>query len=119
LNNVHFSYIHIEQCSFSAETPKMQTLSFEVAATFVDDAAALTGGAGRIITQILTSPVERLASACDVAGVLPRRRAFRQALRQTFGAKTSRATFRATWATRRQRGWRNCLFPLRGLRDLT
>jgi hypothetical protein len=110
LNNVHFPDIHYEQCSFNAETPKMQTLSFEVATTFVDDAAALASGACRIIIQILTSPVERLASACDVAGVLPRRRAFRQALRQTFGA---------SWANRRQRAWRNCLFPLRGLRELT
>jgi len=78
----------------------MQTLSFEIATTFLDDAAALAGGAIRIIIQILNQPVERLANACDVAGVLPRRRAFRQALRQTF---------------RR----RSCLLPLRGLRDLT
>ncbi len=78
----------------------MQTLSFEIATTFLDDAAALASGAIRIIIQILNQPVERLANACDVAGVLPRRRAFRQALRQTF---------------RR----RSCLLPLRGLRDLT
>jgi len=87
----------------------MQTLSFEIATTFLDDAAALAGGAIRIIIQILNRPVERLANACDVAGVLPRRHAFRQALRQTFGA---------TRANRR-RSWRNCLLPLRGLRDLT
>jgi hypothetical protein len=84
----------------------MQTLSFEVATTFVDDAAALASGAIRIIIQILSAPVERLANACDVAGVLPRRRALRQALRQT-------------WGNRPHRSWRNCLFPLRGLRDLT
>ncbi len=81
----------------------MQTLSFEIATTFLDDAAALASGAIKIIIQILNQPVERLANACDVAGVLPRRRAFRQALRQTF----------------RRRSWRNCLLPLRGLRDLT
>jgi hypothetical protein len=86
----------------------MQTLAFEVATTFIDDAAAIAGGGVRIIIQILTSPVERLANACDVAGVLPRRRALRQALQQTF---------RQT--ARRQQAWRNCLFPLRGLRDLT
>jgi hypothetical protein len=86
----------------------MQTLAFEVATTFVDDAAALAGGGFRIIIQILTSPLERLANACDVAGVLPRRRALRQAFHETFRQ-----------ASRRQRAWRNCLFPLRGLRDLT
>jgi hypothetical protein len=65
----------------------MQTLALEVATTFVDDAAAL---------------------------VLPRRRALRQALEQTF-----RQTWTNRQAMRRQRSWRNCLFPLRGLRDLT
>jgi hypothetical protein len=108
LNNVHFPDIHFEQCSFNAETAKMQTLSFEVATTVAGDAAALAGGARRIIIRILTSPLERLANACDVAGVLPRRRALRQALQQTFRQ-----------ASRRQRAWRNCLSPLRGLRDLT
>ena len=52
----------------------MQTLALEIATTFVDDAAALISGGGRIIVQILTSPIERLANACDVAGVLANRR---------------------------------------------
>jgi len=52
----------------------VQTLAFEIATTFVDDAATLIGGCGRIIVQILMSPVERLANACDVAGVLAKRR---------------------------------------------
>jgi hypothetical protein len=56
------------------EAIKVQTLAFEIAHTFVDDAAALIGGCGRIIVQILMSPVERLANACDVAGVLANRR---------------------------------------------
>ena len=56
------------------EATKVQTLAFEIATTFVDDAAALIGGGGRIIVQILMSPVERLANACDVAGVLANRR---------------------------------------------
>jgi hypothetical protein len=114
LNIVHSWIIHFEHCSFNAETPKMQTLALEVATTFVDDAAALVTGCGRIIVQILSSPIERLANACDVAGVLPRRRALRQALEQTF-----RQTWTNRQAMRRQRSWRNCLFPLRGLRDLT
>ena len=52
----------------------MQTLAFEIATTFVDDAAALIRGGGLIIVQILTAPIERLANACDVAGVLANRR---------------------------------------------
>jgi hypothetical protein len=57
-----------------SETTKMQTLAFEIATTFVDDAAALIRGGGRIIVQILMSPIERLANSCDVAGVLASRR---------------------------------------------
>jgi hypothetical protein len=60
-----------------SEAIKVQTLAFEIATTFVDDAAALIGGCGRIIAQILMSPVERLANACDVAGVLANRRILR------------------------------------------
>ena len=83
----------------------MQTLALEVATTFVDDALAFVTGSGRIIVRFLTAPIERLAEACDVAGVLPRRRALQRAWAERL-------------ATRRQR-WRNCLFPLRALRHLT
>jgi hypothetical protein len=53
----------------------MQTLAAEIALTFADDATALmtglmTGGV-RIVVRFLMSPIERLANACDVAGVLP------------------------------------------------
>jgi len=55
----------------------MQTLAAQIAFTFVDDAMALmTGGAG-IVVRVLMSPIERLANACDVAGVLAARRAAR------------------------------------------
>jgi hypothetical protein len=83
----------------------MQTLALEVATTFVDDALALVTSFGRIIVKIVTAPIERLANACDVAGILPRRRAVQRA-----------------WAERhaaRRQSWRDCLFPLRGLRHLT
>ncbi len=49
----------------------MQTLAAEIALTFVDDAMALMPGGIRLVVRFLTSPVERLAHACDVAGVLP------------------------------------------------
>jgi hypothetical protein len=52
----------------------MQTLATEIALTFVDDATALMTGGIRIMVRFLVSPIERLATACDVAGVLPARR---------------------------------------------
>jgi hypothetical protein len=83
LNIVHLSDIHFEHCSNISEAIKMQTLALEIATTFVDDAVALIGGCARIIVQILTrpfmAPVERLANACDVGGVLASRRLSRAA----------------------------------------
>jgi hypothetical protein len=55
----------------------MQTLAAEIAFTFVDDALALLTGGVRIVVRFLMSPIERLANACDVAGVLAARRARR------------------------------------------
>jgi hypothetical protein len=52
----------------------MQTIAAEIALTFVDDATALMTGGVRIVVRFLMSPIERLAYACDVAGVLPSRR---------------------------------------------
>jgi hypothetical protein len=60
----------------------MQTLAFEIATTFVDDAIALIRGAGLVIVQILMAPIERLANACDVGGVLANRRLSRALKRQ-------------------------------------
>jgi hypothetical protein len=54
----------------------MQTFAAEIAITFVDDAIALVTGCGRIVVQFLMSPIERLARACDVAGVLTQRPSF-------------------------------------------
>jgi hypothetical protein len=51
----------------------MQTLAAEITLTFVDDAMALMTGGIRIVGRLLMSPIERLAQACDVAGVLPSR----------------------------------------------
>jgi len=52
----------------------MQTLAAEIALTFVDDATAMMTGGVRMVVRFLMSPIERLAHACDVAGVLPSRR---------------------------------------------
>jgi hypothetical protein len=53
----------------------MQSLVVQVATTFVGDAVAMVNGFGRIVTHILMAPVERIAKACDVAGVLGERAA--------------------------------------------
>ena|GEM_PF-1178765 len=92
----------------------MQTLALEVATTFVDDATALAIGAGRIIIQILNAPIERLANACDVAGVLPRRRALKRTWADRQATRCQRRFQR-----RFQRSWLDRLFPLRRLRHLT
>ena len=86
----------------------MQTLAIEVATTFADDAIAVVTGTGRIILGLLTAPVERIAAACDVAGVLPERRPWLRA------APANGAS------ARRRRWWpRACLDRLRALSKLT
>ncbi|QPF85380.1 hypothetical protein IC762_03325 [Bradyrhizobium genosp. L] len=57
----------------------MQTLALELTTTFVDDAIELVKGLGRITVDLATAPIERIARACDVAGVLEQRRANRRA----------------------------------------
>ncbi|MBR1132737.1 hypothetical protein [Bradyrhizobium iriomotense] len=53
----------------------MQTLAFDIAATFIDDAAALMTGLGRALLKFAMAPIDRIANACDIAGVLAERRA--------------------------------------------
>jgi hypothetical protein len=57
------------------ETTKMQTLAVDIATTFIDDAAALVTGFGKALLRIAMAPINRIANACDVAGVLAERRA--------------------------------------------
>jgi hypothetical protein len=86
----------------------MQTLAFEIASTFVDDGIALVTGTGRIILGVLMMPVERIAEASDVAGVLAQRR---PRLRTT---PTNGTT------PHRRRWWPGaCLARLRALSKLT
>ncbi len=52
----------------------MQTLIVEnIALTFLDDARALATGLVRLLVKTVTAPIERIAKASDVAGVLPNR----------------------------------------------
>lgn len=53
----------------------MAMLVSHIATTFAEDAAALVTGFGRVVLHLVTAPVERIANACDVAGVLAERRA--------------------------------------------
>lgn len=96
----------------------MQTLAEQIAITFVDDASALVSGCGRIVARALMAPIDRLASACDVAGVLPQRRSSLQ-MRQVETKRGQRGSNQRTSGSRRGR-WRlrNCM-SLRSLNDLT
>ena len=70
----------------------MQTLAVDIAATFVDDAVALVSGFGRALLRVAMAPIDRIANACDIAGVLAERRAtFR--MWQTSRARRERRRF--------------------------
>ena len=56
----------------------MTTLVSHLTTTFVDDAIELVKGFGKVIVHIATAPIERLANACDVGGVLARRQSARE-----------------------------------------
>ena len=84
----------------------MQTLVSRLTTTFVDDAIELVKGFGKIIVHIATAPIERMANACDVGGVLARRRAVRR----------QRATMKAH---RPRRPWKRSLSPFATLHHLT
>ena len=53
----------------------MHPLLVQIATSFIGDAVAFVNGFGRIVTHILLAPVERVAKACDVAGILGERAA--------------------------------------------
>ena len=56
----------------------MQTLASRLTISFIDDAIELVKGFGKAIIHIATAPIERIANACDVGGVLARRRKARR-----------------------------------------
>jgi hypothetical protein len=75
LNIVHFQDTHLNNVQFNLETSKMQTLAVDIASTFIDDATALVTGLGRALLRFAMAPIDRIANACDIAGVLAERRA--------------------------------------------
>ena len=64
----------------------MQVLSFRGPQIFVTDAQALLNGVVRFASHLVTARVERLANACDVAGLLAARRERRPAGERLFRA---------------------------------
>ncbi|HTO64452.1 MAG TPA: hypothetical protein VMM15_24740 [Bradyrhizobium sp.] len=89
----------------------MQALVLEVGATFAGDAAALVKGICRVMVRLVMAPVDRIANACDVAGVLtPRRLA---AMRQR--AEARGMTHAQSERRTRRRGPFGCLAALSDL----
>jgi hypothetical protein len=84
----------------------MQTLVAQLTTTFFDDAIELAKGFGKAIVHIVTAPIERIANACDVGGVLARRQS----------ARRLRAM---TKAHRPRSRWKFSLSPFRSLHHLT
>ena len=95
----------------------MQPLIIQVATTFISDAFALVNGFRRIVTHLVMAPLERIAKACDVAGILPERAARaaeREQVRHAWHAISQRAP--KPHRSRRHGGLFNCL---RSLGELT
>jgi len=84
----------------------MHTRAIRIPQLFAADALALVNGFGRIVSHMVTAPVERIADACDVAGLLAGRRAVRRA-----GASLYRAAGRDGHRLRR-RGLFGCFHYL-------
>ena len=92
----------------------MQTLVSEIVTTFVGDAEALLTGFGRAVLRAVMAPVERIAEASDVAGVLSMRRLASRAERaQTDrGRRVLNYGARNSQRGRRRRGPLGCLGAL-------
>ncbi len=75
----------------------MQTRVVRIPHLFAADTLALVNGFSRIVSHIVTAPIERVAEACDVAGLMAARRADRQA-----GAGLYRAAARDGHRSRRR-----------------
>lgn len=67
----------------------MQARAVRIPHLFAADTLALVNGFGRIVSHIVMAPVERIAEACDVAGLMAARRGVREA-----GAGLYRAAIR-------------------------
>jgi hypothetical protein len=89
----------------------------QIATTFVGDATALVNGFARIVTHVLMAPLERIASACDIAGILDvraARAAERERVKHAWRALSANTA--KPHHPRRHRGLFGCL---RALGELT
>ena len=86
----------------------MQTLVSEVVTTFVGDATALLTGLSRAMLRAVMAPVDRIAEACDVAGVLAMRRLTSRAAH----AQADRARRVLNYGARNSQGGRRRRGPL-------
>ena len=84
----------------------MKTLVSRLTNTFIDDAIELVKGFGRTVVHIATAPIERMANACDVGGVLARSQSARR-LRAMMKAQRPRTP------------WKRSLSPFASLHYLT
>jgi len=82
------------------------TRTMRMTTLFSGDAVALVNGFARIASHLMMAPVERIADACDVAGLLAARRAAWRA-----GSSLYRAARRGGYPGRR-RGPFGCLHYL-------
>jgi hypothetical protein len=57
-------------------------LTRQLTTTFLEDVLKSALGVGRSIARLVTAPINRIATACDVAGVLERRRLAAQVRRR-------------------------------------
>ena len=84
----------------------MTSQTVRTADLFSGDAIALVNGFVRIVSHLVMAPIERIANACDVAGLLTARRAAWRA-----GSSLYRAAGRSGHRVRR-RGLFGCLHYL-------
>jgi hypothetical protein len=87
----------------------MQTLIVQITTDFVGDASALVNGFGRIVTHMVMAPIERIANASDVAGILPGRRAGKVHANAGFVMRNSIHTAGRGRRSHRRRGGLGCL----------
>jgi hypothetical protein len=121
LNIVHFRDTNLNIVQINPEETTMQTIISQTTHSFADDAIALATGFKRItiglatdaltaMAQTIMAPVDRLARACDVGGIIAARDA-------------AKRRSRAGAASLRRRLARFDVFGIcatfRGLRDLT
>jgi hypothetical protein len=85
----------------------MQTHPVRTTDLFAADAGALVNGFARIASHLMVAPIEHIANACDVAGLLAARRAMQRA-----GSRLYEAAEREGHRLRRRGSLFGCLHYL-------